>query len=83
MSLVFEVFQTRAELEPMAGLLEPLVLYVLVACLWSGTLAESCKGVKRTQDAVCNEMITFEARKGIPKNLSSQVLGEVRVNFWG
>ena len=25
----------------------------------------------------------FEARKGIPKNLSSQVLGEVRVNFLG
>ena len=22
-------------------------------------------------------------RKGIPKNLSSQVLGELRVNFWG
>ena len=25
----------------------------------------------------------FGARKGIPENLSSQVLGEVRVNFWG
>ena len=25
----------------------------------------------------------FEAKKGIPKNLSSQVVGEVRVNFWG
>ena len=25
----------------------------------------------------------FEAGKGIPKNLSSQVLGGVRVNFWG
>ena len=25
----------------------------------------------------------FEARQGIPKNLSSQVLGEVRVNFFG
>ena len=24
----------------------------------------------------------FEARKGIPKNLSCQVLGEVQVNFW-
>ena len=26
-------------------------------------------------------ILTIEARKGIPKNLSSQVLGEVRVNF--
>ena len=25
----------------------------------------------------------LEAREGIPKNLSSQVLGEVRVNFLG
>ena len=40
-------------------------------------------GWERVHKVVWAKGTKIGARKGIPKNLSSQVLGEVRVNFLG